>query len=80
MSGMVELEAAAATGCESEMAAADAGSVDGWGDNGLCLSVFFKLLDLPLPSPAHSKISNFTVGFTVFTSHLIEGNEIIPIS
>lgn len=46
MSGMVELEAAAATGCESEMAAADAGSVDGWGDNGLCLSVFFKLLDL----------------------------------
>ena len=47
MSGMVELEAAAATSYGSEMAIANADSVDDEGDNGPYLSMFFKLLDLP---------------------------------
>ena len=47
MSGMVELEAVAATSCGSEMAIANADSVDDEGDNGPYLYMFFKLLDLP---------------------------------
>ena len=65
MSGMVELEAAAATSYGSEMAIANADSVDDEGDNGPYLSMFFKLLDLPsqcwvLLKPYHSKKSQLS--------------------